>query len=240
LNSAAPKIGFDRFIHLAWATEALKVSAGYSSLADLDMLLNSANLGVEAKRKTVTVLNRLWIKPRPELVDFAARGAAIYRSDPRASVSAICWGAGIATYPFFGKIAELIGRLSALQGDCTSAEVHRRMSEIYGEREGTRRMTDIVIQSQASWGAVERAEKGNRIIRLTPQVISNDPLTAWLIEAAVRYIGKPISVPTLQSLGVLFPFSLVQSLSYVVSKDPNLDLRSEGPSSQFVTLRLTD
>jgi hypothetical protein len=237
MNSAAPKIGFDRFIHLAWATEALKVSAGSANLADLDMLLNTANLGVEAKRKTVTVLNRLWIKPRPDLVDFAARGAAIYQSDPHTSVSALCWGAAIATYPFFGKIAELIGRLSALQGDCTSSEVHRRMSENYGEREGTRRMTDIVIQSQASWGAVERVEKGSRIIRLAPQVVSSDPLTAWLIEAAVRYVGKPISVPTLQSLGVLFPFSLVQSLSYVVSNDPNLDLRSEGPSNHYVALR---
>jgi hypothetical protein len=46
-----------------------------------------------------------------------------------------------------------VGRLSAIQGDCASAEVHRRMSETYGEREGTRRMTNMVIQSQASWGA---------------------------------------------------------------------------------------
>lgn len=60
-------------------------------------------------------------------------------------------GVAIATYPFFGKVAELVGRLSALQGDCASARVHRRMSEIYGEREGTRRMTNMVIQSQASW-----------------------------------------------------------------------------------------
>ena len=53
-------------------------------------------------------------------------------------------------------VAELVGRLSAIQGDCASAEVHRRMSETYGEREGTRRMTNMVIQSQASWGSVTR------------------------------------------------------------------------------------
>ena len=54
-----------------------------------------------------------------------------------------------------------------------------------------------VIQSQASWGAMERVEKGKRVIRLAPMTIDNDELTAWLIEAAVRYIGKPVSVPTL-------------------------------------------
>ena len=129
-----------------------------------------------------------------------------------------------------------MGRLSTLQGDCASAEIHRRMSETYGEREGTRRMTNMVLQTQASWGALERVEKGKRLVRLAPSLVSNDALTAWLLEAAVRYIGKPVSVPTLQSLAVLFPFSLVQPLAYVVSNSPHLDLRSEGPSNQFVAL----
>ena len=65
-------------------------------------------------------------------------------------------------------------------------------------------------------------------------------LTAWLIEAAVRYAGKPVSVPGLQSLPVLFPFNLTRPLAYVVSNSPNLDLRSEGPSNQFVALRNTN
>ena len=75
------------------------------------------------------------------------------------------------------------------------------------------------------------------MIRLAPTTIDNDELTAWLIEAAVRYTGKPVSVPTLQSMPVLFPFTLTQPLAYVISNSPNLDLRSEGPSSQFVALR---
>jgi hypothetical protein len=92
------------------------------------------------------------------------------------------------------------------------------MSETYGEREGTRRMTNMVIQSQASWGAVERVEKGKRVIRLPQTSIDNDALTAWLIEAAVRYAGKPVSVTSLQSLPVLFPFSLTRPLAYSPSR----------------------
>ena len=95
----------------------------------------------------------------------------------------------------------------------------------------------MVIQSQASWGAVERVEKGKRVIRLAPTAIDNDELTAWLIEAAVRYAGKPVSVPSLQSLPVLFPFNMTRPLAYVVSNSSNLMLRSEGPSNQFVALR---
>ena len=237
MNSSAPKIGFDRFIQFDWAATALRIRAGMAGLDDLNALLDAAELGAEAKKKTRTVLNRLWLEPRAELVDYADRGTAIYKTQPDIPVAALCWGMSMATYPFFGKVAELVGRLSAIQGDCASAEVHRRMSETYGEREGTRRMTNMVIQSQASWGAVERVEKGKRVIRLPQTPIDNDELTAWLIESAVRYAGKPISVPSLQSLPVLFPFTLTRPLAYVASNSANLILRSEGPSNQFVALR---
>ncbi len=130
-----------------------------------------------------------------------------------------------------------MGRLSTLQGDCASTEVHRRMSETYGEREGTLRMTNMVIQSQAGWGAIARAENGKRIIRLPPTAIESDALTAWLIEAAVRCAGKSVAVSSLQSLPVLFPFILTRPLSYVVSNIQNLDLRSVGPNNPFVALR---
>mgnify|MGYP000941180767 CR=1 FL=1 len=237
MNSSAPKIGFDRFIQLDWAAAALNIRAGVAGLDDLNALLDAAELGVEAKKKTRTVLNRLWLEPRAELVDYADRGVAIHKWQPEIPVTALCWGMSVATYPFFGRVAELVGRLSAIQGDCASAEVHRRMSEIYGEREGTRRMTNMVVQSQASWGAVERIEKGKRIIRLPQMSIDNDACAAWLIEAAVRYVAKPVSVHSLQSLPVLFPFKLTCSLACAVLNSPNLDLRSEGPSNQFIVLR---
>ena len=89
----------------------------------------------------------------------------IYREAPDTPIAALTWGMALATYPFFGKVAEIVGRLTALQGDCASAEVHRRMAEIFGEREGTRRMTNMVLQSQVNWGAIERVDKGKRIVR---------------------------------------------------------------------------
>ena len=234
--TTAPRIGFDRFISLEWATTALKVRAGAARLEDLEALLDAAGLGAAARTKTRTVLNRLWLEPRVELADYADRGAAIFKATPNVPPTALHWGMAVATYPFFGKVAELIGRLSALQGDCASAEIHRRMSETYGEREGTYRMTNMVIQSQADWGAVERVEKGKRVIRLAPAVAEDDELTAWLIEAALRYAGKPLAITSLQSQPVLFPFNLTQSLAWLVSNSERLVVRAEGPGNQFVAL----
>jgi hypothetical protein len=237
MNFTSPQIGFDRFIKLAWVESALKYRAGFISVDEFNEMLDAEGLGVAARKKTRTVLNRLWLEPRPELVAFANRGVEIFKTNPDISISALTWGMAIATYPFFGKVAELVGRLSAIQGDCTSAEVHRRMSEIYGEREGTYRMTNMVLQSQASWRAIERMDKGKRLVRLVPMTLANDQLIVWLVEAAIRYTGKAVSIPTLQSLAVFYPFLFEQPLTYILSNCPELELRSEDSNNQFVALR---
>lgn len=238
MNSSAPQIGFDRFIQLDWIASVLKVRAGTASLDDLNELLDASALGKEARAKTRTKLNALGLQPRADLADFVDRGRAIAQDHGQIdAVVVFAWGVAIVTYPFFGKVAEFTGRLTSIQGDCSVSEIHRRMSEVYGDREVTKRATQAVLQTQASWGAVERLEKGRRVTRLAPTTIDDDQLTAWLIEAAVRYTARPVSVLTLQSLPVLFPFTLSRPLAYVVSNSPHLDLRSEGPSNQFVAMR---
>jgi hypothetical protein len=237
MNALAPQIGFDRFIQLDWAAAALKVRAGTASLDDLNELLDAAALGAEARAKTRTKLNAIWLEPRVELIGFANRGIEIFKTNTDAPILALSWGMAIASYPFFGKVAELAGRLTALHGDCTSLEIHRRVSEIYGEREVTKRATQAVIQTQSNWECIERIENGKRLVRRESLTISNNKLAAWIIEGAIRYIDKPVSVPLLRSMPVLYPFSLSQALSYVVSHSENLELRSDGPSNQFVALR---
>ena len=102
--TTAPQIGFDRFIQLDWVAAALKVRAGLASLDELNERLDAAGLGVAARKKTRTVINRLWLEPRTELEDFANRGVAIYRNSADVSVAALTWGMSIATYPFFGVV----------------------------------------------------------------------------------------------------------------------------------------
>ncbi len=240
MNSPTSHIGFDRFIHLDWVVCALKIRAGSCELDDIIELLDSAGLGKEALAKTRTKLNGLGLRPQRDMVDFVDRGRELVQDYSRAdSVVAFAWGVAIATYPFFGRIAEIVGRLTSLHGDCSSLEIHRRMGEVYGDREVTKRATQAVLQTQAGWGTVERVQKGKRVIRLAPLMLDSDQRTAWLIESALRYSGKPVSVSSLHSLPVLFPFTLSPSLAYLVSNSANLELRSEGPSHQIVSLRRT-
>ncbi|WP_172751362.1 hypothetical protein [Diaphorobacter sp. LR2014-1] len=51
------------------------------------------------------MLNRLWLEPRAELVDYADRGAAIFKAHADVPVAALHWGMAVATYPFFVSVA---------------------------------------------------------------------------------------------------------------------------------------
>ena len=125
MQPKAPQIGFDRFIRLDWAAAALRVRSGAADIGELDQILTEAHAGPEAKKKTRTVLNRLWLEPREEVVGLADRGVDIFARVSNAQVEVLTWGMAIAVYPFFAKVAEIVGRLTAIQGDCTTAEVHR-------------------------------------------------------------------------------------------------------------------
>ncbi|MDD2879385.1 MAG: hypothetical protein PHQ58_03025 [Rhodoferax sp.] len=238
MKKSVPQIGFDRFIQLDWIAAVIKVRAGTSSADALSELLEASVLGKESRAKTRTKLNALGLEPRPEFADFIDRGVSIFKSSDKSDgIAAFAWGAAIASYPYFGKIAEFTGRLTSIQGDCSVSEIHRRMSEVYGDREATKRATQAVIQTQANWGAIERVEKGKRLVRLPIKSITKDMAIAWLVEAALRYQGKAVSLAALQSLPVIYPFALEQPLGYLMSNSPMLEVRSEGPSNQLVALR---
>lgn len=236
MTVTTPRIGFDRFIKSQWATAALKVRAGLASREELSSLLDSEALGVAARKKTQTVLNRLWLEPLPDLIEFADRGAQMFRSNPSTSAFALSWGMAIATYPFFGRVSELVGRLALLQGDCASSEVHRRMSELYGEREGTYRMTNMVLQTQQEWGALDRVGAGKRLLAKRVAELSREEVIQWIIEAALRYYGKALPVSAIESLPVMYPLRFGHSVSYVSSRSEHLMLASDGGGQQTVAL----
>jgi len=234
MKSPSPRIGFDRFIQLEWARAALRVRAGMTGIEELTELIDASHSGPAAKKKTRTVLNRLWLEPLPELVTFANRGVQIYKDAPGTSVASLTWGMALACYPFFGRVAEIVGRLTALQGECTSAEVHRRMAELYGEREGTRRMTNMVLQSQADWGVIDRPNKGKQIVRKSPIDLEGSSVVSWLVEACLRHAGRSLSVANLEANPLLYPFRLGESISYVLSECGMLEIRMDSAGNQVV------
>lgn len=237
MSLPSQQIGFDRFIRLDWATAALQVRAGTASMDELSLLLDGYHAGGAAKRKTQTVLNRIWLDPTPDLTSFSSRGVDIFSTEPNTPVLALTWGMASSTYPFFGKVSEFVGRLTALTGDCSSYEVHRRMTEVYGDREGTRRMTNMVLQSQENWGAIDRKSNKRIIVRRKPISIQDSAMISWLVESCLRYVGGSISLASIENHPLMYPFNLDESISYALSKSEFISLRCNFGSDQVAFLK---
>jgi hypothetical protein len=236
MQTKAPQIGFDRFIRLDWAAAALRVRSGAADIGELDQILTEAHAGLEAKKKTRTVLNRLWLEPREEVVGLADRGVDIFGRMPNAQVAVLTWGMAIAVYPFFARVAEIVGRLTSIQGDCTTVEVHRRMAEIYGEREGTRRMTNMVLQSQVDWSLLRKSENGKTLTRKPSISVQNPETVQWLSAALLMHIGRPLSLDGLVGQPTMFPFSVGDNLGYVLSSSNALEVRADSAGNRIVSL----
>jgi hypothetical protein len=111
------------------------------------------------------------------------------------------------------------------------------MAEVYGEREGTRRMTNMVLQSQASWGAIERVDSGKRIRRKEVITLNGAPVATWLAEACLRYLGRQLPIANLESSPVMFPFSFGGSISYLLSTSKSIEVHTDGMGSQVASVR---
>lgn len=236
MRREAPQIGFDRFIRLEWAAWALRVRSGASDISELDQVLTQGHAGAEAKKKTRTVLNRLWLEPRDELSGLARQGVDIFRTDPEAQAAALTWGMALAVYPFFAKVAEIIGRLTSIQGECTTTEVHRRMAEVYGEREGTRRMTNMVMQSQVDWALLNKSDNGKVLTRRAAIILQKPETIQWMTTALLMHSGRPLSLDAIPNQPVVFPFAFGENLGFVLSSSGKLDVRVDSAGNRIVSL----
>jgi hypothetical protein len=113
------------------------------------------------------------------------------------------------------------------------------MRERYGERETILRATNRVIQSQVDWQTIRHGTEGRQVLRQPPIRLESNDVTAWLVEAAVRYAGKALPVATLMSTPVLFPFVAPGQLAYLLSSIPTLEVHDQGSGQQFVSVRET-
>ena len=126
MSDTSPQIGFDRYIQLDWARSALRVRAGVETLEELTDLIDASHTGTAAKKKTRTVLNRLWLEPRSELLELSDRAVAIYKSScncgcfPRTLVEAHTSGCRILKE---GNSHEALCRIGPVDGK--HAGLHR-------------------------------------------------------------------------------------------------------------------
>jgi hypothetical protein len=209
-------VGLSQKIKLSWLehTARLVLAEAPDKQIDLslqDLLKNCLSIGGTAKRgtreKAITILNKIWIGVRSDLVPLRNDGLALLVRLPTERHLAVHWGMTMAAYPFWYTVAESTGRLLRLQGNASAAQIQRRVREQLGERETVARATRRVIRSFVDWAVIREGTPNGMYVPSDPIVLEDSDVIAWLIEASLIASGASSAPLKALSQGpALFPF----------------------------------
>ena len=242
-------IGFNQRIQLEWLNQTAEmVLAGKAPSQIRDSLnellsdkLSTAKAEADSstnRGKTISILTKIWLNPPPSLSGLHQDGLALLNRLPTSERLAVHWGMSMAVYPFFGQVADTVGRLLQLQSNLTSIQVQRRLQEQLGESETVARATQRVMRCFVDWGVLKDGGK-NGIYQAMPAIALLDkPLLTWLLEAALAATtSKTRLLQALTQTPGLYPFSFTNPSKAQLESHPRLELYYQGLDQSFISLR---
>lgn len=241
------QIGFSQRIQLEWLEFTATLLLAGSTRNEIqtalnDLLQDKLSVGSDCKsgnrRNAISILLKIWVGVPENLELLRNEGLEHLKTSPCARHLSVHWGMTMAVYPFFGVVAETVGRLLRLQGLVAAASVQRRVKEELGDRETVARATRRVLRCFVDWGVLQdTTQKG--VYQAAPvQLVEDRQLAAWLIEAAlVASHSNSQLISAITQAPALFPFS-VSALNFRdLESNQRLELFAQGFDENIVMLR---
>ena len=212
------QVGFSQRIQLDWLDYTANLVLAGNSKAEIvaalsERLKEKLSVGSEPERgnrdKAITILTKVWVAVPRDLQALRDEGLDHLRARSPSERMLVHWCMCMAVYPFFGTVADAVGRLLRLQGTAGAAQVQRRLRERFGERETVARAARRILRAYIDWEVLlETDEKG--LYRATAKrPIDDPPLALWAIKAILFATDDaPRPAPTLLRGPHLFPFDL--------------------------------
>jgi hypothetical protein len=228
------EIGFDRYFKRPWMDYCFNLMAAGTDRKQarelfLDFLMEELP-GKDGRRKTFTVINRIWVSPSEELT--ALRDDALkLRPD-----TIVHWVMCMAAYPFFASVAEITGRLSSLDDRLSKKQIIRRLYEKYGDREIVERAGRHVLRTFVELGVL--ISKGRGLYQKAEKIqIVNKQILPLIVEATIRANGKKMMpVKEIVQNFPLFPFRLHQ-LSHEIIDNDRIEYARHGLDKEIYILK---
>jgi len=243
----AKQAGFSQRIRLEWMELAAQLVDQGRTRVEIEMELQQAlsqrlSIGSSAVRgnrgKVITILLRSWVTPPAEVVPLRDDAVEYLHALPSSTHVVLHWGLAMASYPFFGRVADLAGRQLQLQGRVVAAQVQRRVREQLGERETVARAARRVLRSFADWGVLQDSDVTGVYQGREGILVRDSAVGAWLLEAlmlADRSYARPLS--SLRDAAALFPFTLERLTPATISGNARLESFRQGMAEEMVALR---
>jgi len=228
------EIGFDRYFKRPWMDYCFNLMASGTDPKQvrelfLDFLMEELP-GKDGRRKTFTVINRIWVSPSEELTTLRDNALKL---KPDAIVH---WVMCMAAYPFFASVAEITGRLSSLDDRLSKQQIIRRLYEKYGDREIVERAGRHVLRTFVELGVL--SSKGRGLYQKTEKIqMMNKHVLPLIVEATIRANGKKIMpVKEIVRNFALFPFQIDQ-LAYEIIDNDRIEYARHGLDKEIYVLK---
>ena len=248
INGRMQQVGIDRLICLQWLEKTARlVLAGVDSSAIKhtleEILTKRFPSSLKERRssvgKTITVLMKTWVSVPQDLMPLRDSGIDLLRELPNDQHVALHWGMIMASYPFWAAVASQTGRLLQLQGDFTAAQVQRRLSERYGERQTVSRRVRYILRAFIDWHVLKEMSKKGVYSHGMIMPVKDIRLVTWLVEASLwAHPNGSGSLGDLLTSKSLFPFNITpvpgESL---VATSPRLEYLRHGLDDELLMLR---
>ena len=238
------QIGFSQRIHLDWleytANLVLAGNPREEIVAALgERLKEKLSVGNQPERgnrdKAITILTKVWVTVPRDLQSLRDEGLGHLQCRGPSDRMLVHWCMCMAVYPFFGTVADAVGRLLRLQGTAGAAQVQRRLRERFGERETVARAARRILRAYIDWGVLlETGEKG--LYRgAVKRAIDARLLAVWAIKAMLFAAGgSPRSVSALLRGSQLFPFDVVLPSMREIEACEALEISRHGPDQEVL------
>ncbi len=125
------QIGFSQRIQLEWLEQTAVLYLAGNPKKEIqttlqDILQDKLSVGSDARSgsrgKVITILLNVWISVALDIQDLRDDGLELLKQTPVSDHLPLHWGMSMAAYPFFGSVAETVGRLLQLQDDGDNAD----------------------------------------------------------------------------------------------------------------------
>jgi hypothetical protein len=241
------EVGFSQRVRLEWLQQTAQAFLAGETREQIqatlqELLRDQLSVGGTAERgnreKAITILLKIWVSVPMHLEALRNDGLDLLKRLPVHDHLAVHWGMTLAVYPFFGVVADNVGRLLRLQGSATAAQVQRRVREQLGERETVARAARRVLRCFVDWEVLQESTEKGGYQGAPPRPLQNTALTAWLIEAVLTASG--VQAGTLGGITqspALFPFAVESFTTATVEARTRLEVFRQGLDETIVTLR---
>jgi hypothetical protein len=207
----AKRIGFDRMIKIEWLDAIAGIIRDEEDPNEIrsamHSLLENELPQYEARRKTITVLLRIWYRVPPEHTAIRDRGLVLLPHVNQNDRIWIHWGMILLAFPFFRDISRVLNRCFSFHDSCTPAEIQRKMEETWGRRDNMTRAMERVLQSLRSWDIIRKEIKGDDLVFTAPIPAQKKDTELWFMESLLlSEESQSIPMDIISRFPTAFPF----------------------------------